>query len=102
MTVLKGAGTVVVDPGDGSLTVNSSGNPGMATGGSGDVLTGMIGARLAAGDDPAAAARLAVYLHGAAGDRAAERLGETALAPRDLLDALPAATLRLEAHSRSR
>lgn len=102
VTVLKGAGTAVADPRDGSLSVNGSGNPGMATGGSGDVLTGIIGGRLAAGDDPAQAARFGVYLHGAAGDLAADRQGETALLPTDIVEALPAAMRRLEACRRSR
>jgi NAD(P)H-hydrate epimerase len=102
VTVLKGAGTLVADPADASLSVNGSGNPGMATGGSGDVLTGMIGARLAGGDEPAQAARLAVYLHGAAGDLAAERQGATATTPTDLLAMLPVAIRRLESRCRIR
>lgn len=100
VTVLKGAGTVVADPRDDSLSVNSSGNPGMAAGGSGDVLTGIIGGRLALGDDPARAARFGVYVHGAAGDLAAARTGETALQPTDLLEALPRILHRLETRSR--
>ncbi|WP_123039265.1 NAD(P)H-hydrate dehydratase [Cohnella candidum] len=68
--VLKGARTVVAGP-DGSAYVNTTGNPGMATGGSGDVLAGVIGALLAQGWDAMQAAAGGVYWHGAAGDRAA-------------------------------
>ena len=60
----------------------------MATGGSGDVLAGMLGAFLAQGMEPWAAAMCAVYLHGAAGDRAAERLSQHAMLPRDIIDTL--------------
>ncbi len=71
--ILKGAGTIICDP-DGSWAVNTTGNPGMAAGGMGDVLSGLIGGLLAQGYAPAAAARLGVYLHGLAADRlAAER-----------------------------
>ncbi|MEB3102180.1 NAD(P)H-hydrate dehydratase [Ferviditalea candida] len=70
--VLKGAGTVVAAP-DGIVYVNTTGNPGMATGGAGDVLAGVLGSLLAQGLDAAAAAALGVYLHGAAGDRAAAK-----------------------------
>lgn len=70
--VLKGAGTVVAAP-DGVVYVNTTGNPGMATGGAGDVLAGVLGSLLAQGLDAAAAAALGVYLHGAAGDRAAAK-----------------------------
>lgn len=67
--VLKGAGSVVADP-DGCWSINSTGNPGMATAGMGDVLAGMIGALLAQGMKPGDAIRLGVCLHGAAADRA--------------------------------
>lgn len=70
--VLKGAGTVVAAP-NGEVFINLTGNPGMATGGSGDVLAGMIGSLLAQGLNATAAACLGVWLHGAAGDRAAAR-----------------------------
>ena len=69
--VLKGAGTLVCDP-DGGWAVNTTGNPGMAAGGMGDVLSGLLGGLLAQGLAPAAAARLGVYLHGLAADRLAE------------------------------
>ena len=70
--VLKGARTIVAAP-DGDVFINTTGNPGMATGGSGDVLAGVAGGFLAQGLDGKQAACLAVYLHGLAGDRAAER-----------------------------
>ncbi len=69
IVVLKGGRSLIALPG-GEVTINTTGNAGMASGGSGDVLTGLLGARLAQGDDPAFAARLAVHLHGLAGDLA--------------------------------
>ena len=86
---LKGAGTVVTD--GRRVYVNDTGNPGMATGGSGDVLTGLAAALLAQGLDPFDAAVLAVHVHGRAGDHAAEQLGEVSLIATDLLDFLSAA-----------
>lgn len=94
--LLKGASTLVADPA-GPVAVNPTGNAGMATGGTGDVLTGMIGALLAQGMDPFAAARAGAYLHGLAGDLAAERIGERALAAGDVVDCLGEAQIRLEA-----
>ena len=85
--VLKGAGTVVAHP-DGRFFINGTGNPGMATGGTGDVLTGMIGAILAMGFDPLESALAAVFLHGAAGDLASERTTEHALIASDIIDSL--------------
>lgn len=87
--VLKGAGTVVTD--GRRVYVNDTGNPGMATGGSGDVLTGLTAALLAQGLAPFDAAVLAVHAHGRAGDLAAEQLGEVSLIATDLIDHLPAA-----------
>ncbi|ODS84148.1 MAG: bifunctional ADP-dependent (S)-NAD(P)H-hydrate dehydratase/NAD(P)H-hydrate epimerase [Cytophagaceae bacterium SCN 52-12] len=84
---LKGAHTAVVLP-DGKVYFNSTGNPGMATGGSGDVLTGMILALLAQGYTPDVAARLAVYRHGEAGDRQAAERTEEALIASDLIEGL--------------
>ncbi len=83
VTVLKGAGTVVAHP-DGRWFINPTGNPGMATAGAGDVLTGMIGALLAQGIEPLDAACGAVFLHGRAGDLAAEELTPEAMTARDL------------------
>ncbi|HUT76188.1 MAG TPA: NAD(P)H-hydrate dehydratase, partial [Polyangia bacterium] len=85
---LKGARTVVAAP-DGRIWVNTSGNPGMATGGTGDVLAGVIGGLLAQGMSPLEATLLGVSLHGSAGDLAAERLGEPGLLAGDLLAELP-------------
>ena len=82
--VLKGHGTLIASPGS-PLLRNPTGNPGMATGGSGDVLAGMIGSFLAQGMDPPTAALCGAYLHGLAGDRAAARLSQHALLPRDLI-----------------
>lgn len=86
VVVLKGAGTLIAAPGD--EWRNGTGNPGMATAGTGDVLSGVVAALLAQGMPPAAAARLGVWVHGRAGDAAAADLGETSLTARDLLDRL--------------
>ncbi len=75
---------------------NSTGNAGMATAGSGDVLSGVIGALLARGDPPFVAARRGAWLHGRAGDRARDRIGEESLIASDLIDELPAAFRELE------
>jgi hydroxyethylthiazole kinase-like uncharacterized protein yjeF len=92
--VLKGARTLIAAP-DGRVVLNPTGNAGMASGGTGDVLTGILGALLARGIDAARAAPAAVYLHGLAGDVAAERVGEEALIAGDLIDALGEAFRRL-------
>jgi ADP-dependent NAD(P)H-hydrate dehydratase len=84
--VLKGHHTLVTDRDLSSR--NTTGNPGMATGGSGDVLTGVITALLGQGLSPFDAARLGVYLHGAAGDIAAQVYGEVSLTPLDLVESL--------------
>lgn len=81
--------------GPGEVHVNPTGNPGMASGGSGDVLTGLLAGLLGQGVGASDAARLGVYLHGLAGDVAAAERGEAALAAGDLLEALPAAFRRL-------
>ncbi|MDB4866108.1 MAG: NAD(P)H-hydrate dehydratase, partial [Cohnella sp.] len=84
--VLKGARTVIATP-DGEVYVNTTGNPGMATGGAGDVLAGIIGSLLAQGLDNAQAASVGVYTHGAAGDRAAaKRSSPNALIAGDIID----------------
>ena len=91
VVVLKGAGTVIASP-DGRAYINSTGNPGMATAGTGDVLTGAVAAWAARVQPIEDAAALAVYLHGAAGDLAAADVGEVGLIAGDLLDYLgPAA-----------
>ncbi len=86
--VLKSHRTAVSD--GNRLMVNNSGNSGMATGGSGDVLSGIIASLIAQGMQPYEAACLGVYLHGLAGDEAAAKLGEHALMASDIIDALPA------------
>ncbi|NMM49615.1 NAD(P)H-hydrate dehydratase [Marinigracilibium pacificum] len=93
--VLKGAHTAVCDA-DGSVYFNSTGNPGMATGGSGDVLTGIITALLGQGYEPKKAAILAVFVHGLAGDEAAEDLGIISMIASDIVDYLPDAFRHIE------
>jgi hydroxyethylthiazole kinase-like uncharacterized protein yjeF len=89
--VLKGHRTLIAAP-DGAVWVNPTGNPGMATGGTGDILTGMVAGLLAQHPQrPLAATALAVYLHGLAGDLAAESAGESALVATDLVRFLPPA-----------
>jgi ADP-dependent NAD(P)H-hydrate dehydratase / NAD(P)H-hydrate epimerase len=90
--VLKGAHSAIATP-DGQCWFNSSGNPGMATGGSGDVLTGILTGLLAQGYAPLHAALLGVYLHGLAGDLAAEQHSEQGLIASDMVEALGAAWL---------
>lgn len=86
--VLKGVPTVTATPG-GEVYVNSSGNPGMATAGTGDVLTGMISAFLAQGLLPEKASLLGVYMHGFTGDVVAERKGTFSLIASDIIKAIP-------------
>jgi len=88
--VLKGHRTVVARP-DGKTYVNNTGNPGMAKGGTGDVLTGMIASFIGQGIGPFEAASLGVYLHGLAGDLAAKEKGEASMLASDLLDKIPEA-----------
>ena len=95
--VLKGHRTVTAAP-DGRAWINTTGNPGMSKGGSGDVLAGLILALLGQGWEPELAARDGVYLHGEAGDRCAGSLGEYGMTPGDLVERLPET---LEAHVRS-
>jgi NAD(P)H-hydrate epimerase len=84
--VLKGPGTLIV--GGGRSARNETGNPGMATAGTGDVLTGIVAALLAQGLTVFEAARLATWVHGRAGDVAATDLGQVSMTARDLLDRL--------------
>ena len=87
---LKGAGTAIGGP-DGRVFINPTGNPGMASGGSGDVLTGMVGAFLARGLDALAALQAGCFLHGLAGDLACAERGEDSLIAGDIIEAIPAA-----------
>ena len=87
IVLLKGRGTIITD--GTTLYRNPTGNPGMATGGSGDVLAGMITALLGQGVAPLEAAACGAWLHGAAGDICSRELGEYAMLPSDMLDALP-------------
>jgi len=93
--VLKGYRTLTVAP-DGRTFINPTGNPGMATGGSGDVLSGMIASLLVQEKDALGAVRAAVYLHGLAGDLAADKLSEKYLSAGDLIRYFPAAIKALE------
>ena len=86
--VLKGARTVIATP-DGKAFINSTGNPGMASGGMGDVLAGMLAALLGQGLSPENAMKLGVYLHGLAGDRVAAKKGEIGLIASDVIEELP-------------
>ncbi len=94
VVVLKGHRTLVADP-EGGIWVNPTGNPGMASGGSGDVLTGLLAALIGQGYDLLAAAQLGVYLHGLAADVAIETIAPEALRAGDLIDRLPDAFERL-------
>ncbi|MDY6830408.1 MAG: NAD(P)H-hydrate dehydratase [Thermodesulfobacteriota bacterium] len=99
--VLKGAGTVIAHP-DGTVFVNRTGNPGMASGGMGDVLTGVIAGLVCQGYDIGIAARLGVFLHGLAGDIAAESGGKTGLLASDVSSTLPRALQTLESKDHDR
>jgi ADP-dependent NAD(P)H-hydrate dehydratase len=92
IVVLKGAGTVVTD--GKKVYINKTGNPGMATAGSGDVLTGVITALLGQGLSDFDAAVLGVYIHGMAGDIAAKRFGQVSMMTTDIIDSLPGAFLK--------
>ena len=93
--ILKGHRTVVAAP-DGRLAVNTTGNSGMAKGGSGDILSGMVVSLLGQGMEPFDACCAAVYCHGLAGDMAAAELGERGMSPADLLARLPYAYKEIE------
>ena len=97
MLVLKGAYTLICSP-EGKAWFNSTGNPGMATAGSGDVLTGLLTGLLTQGYAPEEACLLGVYMHGLAGDLAAARLGQNSLIAGDLIEGFSSAFLELERH----
>jgi ADP-dependent NAD(P)H-hydrate dehydratase / NAD(P)H-hydrate epimerase len=94
--LLKGAHSSVSTP-EGKVYFNSTGNSGMATGGSGDVLTGMLSALVAQKYSPLEATLLGVYLHGLAGDIAAQKFGKEAMLPSDLIENISQAYLNLQA-----
>lgn len=95
VVVLKGAKTVVASP-EGKIYLNPTGNPGMATAGTGDVLTGIIAGFLAQGLNPLTAAAVGVYVHGASGDRAAQVKGKKGLIAGDLIAYLPLVLKEIE------
>ena len=97
IVALKGAGTVVAD--GQRLYINSTGNPGMGTAGSGDVLTGIITALMGQGLDSFAATVLGVYVHGVAGDIAADERGQISLMATDIVDTLPEAFKKSHKHA---
>lgn len=96
VVVLKGYQSLVAEP-DGHVYVNPTGNPGMATGGMGDVLSGIIAALLARETDPLDAACAGVYLHGLAGDLLRDEFGDTGLAAMDLAERVPLAIQKVRA-----
>lgn len=95
VVALKGAQTVITGP-DGQRYINPTGNTGLAKGGSGDVLTGLIGSLLAQGSTPLRAARLGVFLHGMTADQLVSRFGVRAMIPSDLIENLGQSFLELE------
>ena len=95
MLVLKGHRTVTAGP-EGNVLVNTTGNSGLAKGGSGDVLTGLIASLLAQGANPVQAAAGGVWLHGRAGDLAAEALTEYCVTPEDVIARFPEAFTALQ------
>ncbi len=94
--VLKGANTVVATHGEKTAFVNTTGNAGMSKGGSGDLLAGLVGAFLAQSVSPVNAAIMAVYIHGLAGDIAAENYSMIAMTPTDTANCLPFALSKIE------
>lgn len=87
--VLKGSGTVIASPDFSGTYINRTGNSGMAQGGSGDVLSGMVAAFIAQGIKPGSAAVAAVFIHGMAGDEAAKKLSKRGMTPSDMINELP-------------
>ena len=94
--ILKGARTVIAAP-DGRIAINGSGNPGMASGGMGDVLSGMLVALLGQGYEPFSACKLGVFVHGFAADLVAAEQGETGMAATDVQERIPRAIQQLVA-----
>ena len=91
IALLKGSGTLIKTPLTDMIYQNTTGNPGMATAGSGDVLSGVIGSILAQGTDMLDSTIAGAFIHGLAGDIAAEKIGERSLIASDIVDALPEA-----------
>jgi NAD(P)H-hydrate epimerase len=101
--VLKGPRTLVCDGSrNGGISINASGSPALATAGSGDVLSGVIGALLAQGLTPMAAAQLGTMAHGLAGEQSERALGVRAVTASDICDAIPAAFQHLAMARRER
>lgn len=94
VVLLKGAGTIIATP-EGAAYINPTGNPGMATAGSGDVLTGVVSAFIAQDMEASRAAAAGAYIHGLAGDLAARRKGMMSLIAGDIVEGLPEATLEI-------
>ena len=86
--LLKGAASVAADS-RGRVYINASGSSGMAKGGSGDILTGLIASLIAQGYDPFDATVLGCFIHGRAGEKAAEHLGEAGMTAEDIINAIP-------------
>ncbi|MBI5192153.1 MAG: NAD(P)H-hydrate dehydratase [Nitrospirae bacterium] len=99
--ILKGAHTIIAEP-SGTVYINPTGNPGMATAGTGDALTGIIAGLIAQNIDISSAVRLGVYLHGLAGDIAAKEKGMQGMIAGDLIERIPEAIRQLKAMSRSK
>lgn len=97
ITVLKGSNTVIASP-EGQVYINTTGNPGMATAGSGDVLSGMIGSFIGQGIEPLNAAIAGVFLHGLAGDMAEMERGEYGLIAGDIVNKIPSAIKYVKGH----
>jgi NAD(P)H-hydrate epimerase len=87
--ILKGHRTLIATP-KGEVFINPTGNPGMASGGTGDVLTGMIGGLICQGIDLLTSLQMSVYLHGLAGDKVAQEKGEKSLIATDMIEKIPA------------
>jgi NAD(P)H-hydrate epimerase len=100
VVVLKGARTIVVDGAGGFATINPTGGPALATAGTGDVLAGVIAGLLAQGLAPADAARLGAWVHGTAGELAAQEIGAVGVTASDVLERVPAGFARLTAEPR--
>lgn len=98
VVILKGHHSIITD--GAGVYINKTGNPGMATGGSGDVLTGVVAALLGRGEAPLDAARLAAHIHGRAGDLAARKFGQDGLIATDILEFLPLALAERIARNR--